>query len=82
MHSRDVGGGHCIGLKYSADEERVDEGDLWGIWFTTDQFNEARDEEAELKGVDISDQLENVIETEALDASLGGQWRISKWLPK
>ena len=72
MHSRSIGGGHCIGLKYSSDEDRTDEGDCWGIWFTSDQFDEARDDETELKGVDISDQLENVIETDPLDASLGG----------
>ena len=82
LHSRSIGGGHCIGLEYSSDEDRINEGDLWGIWFTSDQFDEARDDEKELKGVNISDQLENVIETEPLDASLGGQWRISKWLPK
>ena len=33
MHSRSVGGGHCIGLKYS---DLLNVGNLWGIWFTTD----------------------------------------------
>ena len=60
LHSRSAGGGHCIGLKYSSDPGKVDVGDLWGIWFTNEQFDEARDDEKELKGVDISDQLENV----------------------
>ena len=79
MHSRTIGGGHCIGLEYSWN---TNVGELWGIWFTSDQFIKARDDEVELKGVDISDSLENVRETKVLDASLGGQWRISKWQPK
>ena len=79
MHSKTVGGGHCIGLKYSSDTARVDEGDPWGIWFTSDAFYNSRDNDEELVGVDISSSLTNVRETDPLDASLGGQWRLSKW---
>ena len=82
MHSATVGGGHCIGLKYSSDTARYDEGDPWGIWFTSDAFYDSRDNDAELVGVDISSSLTNVRETEPLDASLGGQWRLSRWQPK
>ena len=38
LHSATAGGGHCAGLLYSTDEDRKDEGDPWGIWFTTEQF--------------------------------------------
>lgn len=82
MYSQTVGGGHCAGLKYTEDTSREEEGDPWGLWFTTAQFNEARDNETELKGVDISHQWERTNELEPLDASLGGQWRLQKWLPK
>ena len=45
MHSAKVGGGHCAGLLYT-DEKNV--GKAWGLWFTTEQFNEAVEYETEL----------------------------------
>ena len=32
LHSRKVGGGHCAGLKYI---KKDNEGEPWGLWFTT-----------------------------------------------
>ena len=52
MHSRNVGGGHCAGLKYTT---TTNVGEPWGIWFTTEQFIAAKDFDEELQGVDISD---------------------------
>ena len=35
LHSETVGGGHCAGLKYAVEEDRRNQGDVWGLWFTT-----------------------------------------------
>ena len=79
LHSNKVGGGHCAGLRYN---NRANEGDPWGLWFTTAQYREAKDFGSELKGINISDQWAPVDPEEKLDAALGGGWRIKKWLPK
>ena len=71
-------GVECMGIKHTA-EESV--GEPWGLYATIEAMNLTQNTGAELTGIFDSNSWYTTENDTILDAGLGGDWRIWRFLP-